>query len=103
MIKKCPKCNERPAIKHPLYGYIECNLCQQNPNKPKQGIEFTTDQIRQQRREYYKDIIQPYRDGVLSKEYIEAYGRSGIKVSKREAKKAKYVWKDTKGWWNRDK
>lgn len=101
---KCPNCNTRKAVKTKDFGYTFCKVCRRKEKlNPKSGVEFTTDNIKNQRREYKKDIIQPFRDGVLSKEYLETYGTSGIKADKDQIKHSKYVWKDTKGWWQRNK
>lgn len=101
---KCPNCKKNKAIIHPQYGITECKKCQNKSHfKPLPYPEITTDSIREQRREYNKDIIQPYRDGVLSKEFLEEYGTNGIQVTEKEIKDAKYVWQDSKGWWDRDK
>ncbi len=71
--------------------------------KPSGALEAVTGQIAEDREKYFNSTLQPYRQGELSKEYIEAHGTKGIHVSKEEAKKAKYVWKDLKGWENRKK
>ena len=100
---KCPNCQKNKAIKHSVYGILPCKPCQASHVTVKRGPEFTSDSIRGQRREYRKDIIQPYRDGVLSKEYIEEYGTQGIEPSKEAIKHARYTYKDTPGWWQRNK
>ncbi len=100
---KCPNCQKRKAIIDETYGVTECEICRKSSLVTLSTIEFTTDSIKDQRREYKKDILHPFRDGVLSKEYIEEYGTRGIEVTPEQVKKAKYVWKDTSGWWNRDK
>ena len=102
---RCPRCQKGKAI-NSQYGWTPCKTCQnieQTYSKPHLGFEFTTDNIRDQRLAYRRDILQPFHNGVLSKEYLEEYGTSGIKVSKNQIKNAKYTYKDTKGWWNRDK
>lgn len=100
-MKKCPKCNHNKAIEHPTLGWVECKECQKDDTRPHREPEFTTNSILNQRREYSKDIVQPYRDGRLSKEYIDAHGTKGIKASKKDIKKADYVWKDVKGHWSK--
>jgi len=100
---KCPRCQKNKAQKHSTYGYIECKECIASPVTVNIDPEFTTDSIKGQRSEYRKDILQPYRDGVLSKEYLEEYGTQGIKPSKEAIKNAKYTYKDTPGWWRRNK
>jgi hypothetical protein len=55
--------------------------------------EWIPDRIREERVKYAKDIVQPWRNGQLSKEYIEHNGTKGIKVTPEQIKNAKYVWK----------
>ena len=100
---KCPNCQKNPAIIHKVYGVTECEDCKKKQIKFNRPVEFTTESIKEQRREYKKDILQPFRDGVLSKEYLEEYGRTGINVTDEEVKNAKYTYKDTTGWWTRNK
>lgn len=71
--------------------------------QPSAPSEMVTGEIAQQREEYFNSTLQPYRQGELSKEYIEAHGTKGLNVTKEEVKKAKYVWKDLKGFNNRKK
>ena len=42
--------------------------------------EFTTENIRSERQEYFKSLIQPFRGGELSKEYVEAYPKHVKKI-----------------------
>ena len=100
---KCPRCQRRKALKHSQYGYVFCKVCQNQEHGIKRGVEFTTRSIKDQRREYRKDILQPFHDGILSKEYVEEYGTNGIKASKKDIKNAKYVYKQIPGWWERQK
>lgn len=60
--------------------------------------EFVPERIRDDRREYFHTVVQPFRGGELSREYIENYGTKGINVTEKQMKKAKYVWKDLDGW-----
>jgi hypothetical protein len=53
---------------------------------------MTGEDIKTDRKVYKKDILQPFREGVLSKEYVEAYGAQGINVTPDEVKNAKSVW-----------
>lgn len=59
---------------------------------PDHQIEVTTNDIKQQRQEYAKSIVQPWRDGYLSKEYLDVHGTKGIKVTPEEVKSAQNVW-----------
>ena len=97
----CPKCNKNEAVKHTILGYVECEACQKDKHIPGREPEFTTEEIKQQRREHGKDIVQPWRDGKLSKEYVEAHGTDRVTATKQEIKNASYVWKDVPGWWGR--
>lgn len=90
---KCPNCNEPTTNVHPTFGVLSCDKCNESQNVLGKYIEFTTEQIKSDRKEFASDLIQPFREGELSKEYIEKYGTSKIKVSKEEIKKAKTVWK----------
>lgn len=96
-MKKCLVCNKRPAIKDPTYGIIPCQMCQDQQAErglPKKQVEFTSRSIKDQRKEFKDHLIQPFRKGILSKEYVDKYGTKGIKVSDQEVKKAKNVWTD---------
>ena len=60
-------------------------------------IEITTEDIKQQRKEYSDDILQPFRDGQLSREYLEKFGaKKRIVVTKQDAENAKNVWIEDK-------
>lgn len=103
---KCSKCQKNQAIEDPEYGVLPCMPCQDKElgfKKPKHYPEFTTLSIKEGRREYMADALQPFRDGVLSKEYVETYGKSGLSVPKEAYKNARYTMKHAKGWWNREK
>ncbi len=97
---KCPTCKKNEAVIHPLYGIVNCNECQQKPSSAGKSTEFTSESVREQRLEYKKDILQPFREGVLSREYLETYGTSGIEVTKKQVKNATYTNSHEKGWWN---
>lgn len=93
----CSVCNTNQAIHSPIYGYLPCNECQQrqaNGVRPN-PVELVPDYIKEDRVRFKKDIYQPFRGGELSKEYLEAHGTKGIKVSKEEVKRAKRVWPET--------
>ena len=93
----CLICQNNEATTHKTFGILPCRSClehQRGLSKVRQPTELTTDSIRQQRREFKADIIQPWRSGELSKEYIETYGDQHIKTDSGEMKKAKYTWED---------
>ena len=48
--------------------------------------------IKGQRKQYRGDILQPWRSGILSKEYLTKYGSSGLDVSKDDIRNARNVW-----------
>lgn len=104
MIKSnCPSCGKRPAIlsNYGLLNCIECRDRQARLSKPDYQIEFTSEDIKSQRREYFKSTIQPFRSGELSKEYLEVHGTKGIQASAEEIANAKPVWTDLAGYENR--
>lgn len=95
---KCLICKKNEAIKHEYYGYLPCNECRARQDKqrgPDRQVEFTTDSIKTQRKEFADDIVQPFRKGELSKEYVDRYGTKGLQVTQKEAQKSKKVWSDT--------
>ncbi len=101
---KCLRCKTNRAIKDKQYGYLPCLFCQeteQSQSKPRLGFEFTSDVIKDQRREYMADSLQPWPgNGVLSREYLEIYGTTGIEATQEQIDNAKYAYKSQKGWWN---
>lgn len=96
-------CEVGEAINHKHYGILPCSDCQArqiNIKKPDVQIEFTSNEIKEGRKQHFKSIIQKYRDGQLSKEFVEAYPerakamvKEGIHTEK-EIKNAKNVWSD---------
>ena len=100
---RCPNCLKLLAIIDPVFGPTECLSCRKKKTRVKLSTELTTDDIRDQRQEYRNDILQPFVDGVLSKEYMEEYGTQGIAPTMDEVKNARYVSRDMPGWWNRHK
>ena len=65
--------------------------------------EFMPERVKDQRKEYFNSIVQPFRQGELSKEYIDAHGTEGIEATMEEIKKAEDVWKDIPGYKGRKK
>ena len=65
--------------------------------------EFTSENIKDERKKFFKSITQPYREGQLSKEYLEAHGTKGINPTDEQIRKAKYTWKGLPGWRHRNK
>lgn len=65
--------------------------------------------IPEQARKYFKSMIQPFRQGKFSKEFVEAYPdktkemvKNGM-VTQAEVNNAKYLFKDLAGWKDRKK
>jgi len=80
-------------------GVVPCLKCRERQRRlPKAGeqVEWTSDEIKEMRRAHADDILQPYRAGELSKEYVDKYGTKSIKASKSEVKKANYTWQEDK-------
>src|SRR3990167_10595907 len=97
---KCPSCNRNEAVIDERLGITECLSCRKKDIVPKINTEFTTDSIKDQRREYKKDVLQPFHNGILSKEYLDEYGAKGLEVTEKDIKNAKYVYKGIKGYYN---
>lgn len=92
---KCLNCNKNKASKDPRFGYLPCKYCRDKSTaKPQKPQELTTDAIKNDRKEFKKDIYQPFRNGQVSKEYLEAHGTKYIKVTDEEVKTAKNQWSD---------
>lgn len=97
---KCPICHKQNATLDRTLGVLPCAVCTARreslalPNRP---VEMAGEDIKRQRKEYAKSIIQPFRDGKVSKEYIEAYGPKYIKVTDKERKQAKHTLTDIYG------
>ena len=99
---KCPNCHNSEGVFNNIYGVLPCPKCQEKLStlgKPKKQLEYTSESIRQQRKEFGDDIIQPHRKGQLSKEYVKVYGAEAVKkmgFNDKEIAKAKNVWNDDK-------
>lgn len=57
-------------------------------------IEFAPQNLKESRKEYAKSQLQPYRDGQLSREFIDTYGTKRISATEKEIKNARPVWSD---------
>lgn len=93
----CPVCHKNKATIHPIYGVMACTSCKNKRSRntlPSRQAEMVGESIKNERREYAKSIIQPWRSGVLSKEYLELYGTKNIKPTKKDLKNAKRVWSE---------
>lgn len=101
---KCPVCHKNKAIRDPMLGVLPCQSCQDKPHeKARPQIEFTPNRIKEDRKTYFNDILQPHRMGQLSKEWLDVYGKElALKkgYSKSEIKHAKNVWKGTLTYYN---
>lgn len=89
----CPNCNRNAAIIDKVYGVLPCRACSK-AEEMGANVEFTTDSIRDQRKQMLGDIIQPFRNGHLSKEYIKKWGTKRLNVSQEEVDKAQNTWSD---------
>ena len=95
---ECPVCSKNNAVIDRQLGVLPCRDCLDRQKwiiKPNQQIEFTSNEIKENRRKYFKSIIQPYRDGMPSKEYADAYPEQASKMFKKYKKnEIKNVWGD---------
>lgn len=103
---KCLNCHKREAQKHDTYGILPCKECQAKPYKSARKLpEFTSEQIKQERKEYAEDIEQPFRKGEPNKRYIEIYGKERarqIGMSESEIEHAKYVYSPDEDYYDRN-
>lgn len=93
----CLNCNKGKALfVHPI-GWTYCKKCNDKHKleKAKETIEMTTGDIKEERIIYSKDTVQPFREGVLSKEYLRVNGTKGINATKDDIRNAREVWGHT--------
>jgi len=92
----CPICSIKPARISPIYGLLPCKKCakkQQQARLPDHPVEMVGEDIHGQRKAYANDIIQPWRSGEPSREFMEKYPEKAKRYyTAKERKKAKYVW-----------
>lgn len=95
---KCTVCLINQANNHPIYGQMPCNDCnlkRSTNSLPNHQIEFTSQSVKDQRREYASSIVQPWRSGEPSREFIETQPHKAKQYyTPKEMKKAKNVWSD---------
>lgn len=99
MSKLCLNCNNEEATFKDGLGFLPCGSCTTRAArfpKPTIPVEFTTSQIKESRIVHEAETIQPFRDGIVSQEYLDQYGTKGIAINETELANAKYTWNDTK-------
>lgn len=89
---KCPTCSNNAELSA-QFGYIACKNCR-DQEKPlsERTYEMVPDRIKEDRIKHKNSMIQPFRNGQVSKEYLDLYGSSRIQVTPEEIKNAKNVW-----------
>lgn len=100
----CPKCGKNPAIVDKQFGVLDCQECKKKYIGPANYPEFTTEKVKEERKQYFNSALQPWRGGIASKEFIEAFPNHAKRMfTKKEIRKSKYVWRDLPGWRYRNK
>lgn len=57
--------------------------------------EYIPERIKQERKQYARDLLQPRREGEPSREFIEAYPKQSQSIfTEAERRKARKVWTD---------
>lgn len=109
---KCLVCGTGKAIKDDFLGILPCRSCQDSQarsNKANRPVEFTSEEIKEGRKQSFRSTIQRFRDGELSREFVEAYPerakdmvKNGI-VTEKQVKNSRDVWGDISpmGGWER--
>lgn len=87
----CIKCNKNPAISHSVYGFLPCKTCSKS-SKLQTPYEFTSQNIKEERKKYANDIMSSSRGGVLNSRYINKYGTEGLNVTQEQVKGARDVY-----------
>ena len=96
---RCPQCKKNKAQYDREYGILKCKECLYEDSqipKPGQGktYDFASPSTKLQRKTHGSEMVQPYVDGVLSREYLEINGTRGLaNVTEKDKKNAKYVYK----------
>jgi hypothetical protein len=88
-----------------IKGYTEngeykeyCNLCSGLPSTGGYP-EFIPERIKQERKKHRKDIVQPFRNGQVSKEFVDSHPETARRMfTPEEIKTAKPVWRDLPEW-----
>ena len=72
--------------------------------KPRK-VDFSSQKVKNDRDKYAKSLIQPFREGEASSEFIEAYPERAKKMfTPKERLKAREVWKgDINPYWRKSK
>ena len=90
---KCKVCKTNDSEYNVQFGYLDCKDCRLKETKlSERTYEFVPEHIKEERKEYKNQTIQPYRNGQVSKEYLDLYGSSRIVATDDEIKNAKNVW-----------
>lgn len=89
-------------LKCPVCGKNEARILGRTYNVG--FIDSSSSKHSEEQQKYFKSTLQPWRDGVASQEFIDAYpDKADMYFTPEEKRKAKNVWKDLKGWHNREK
>lgn len=99
--RRCLNCQKRKAEFQPIVGYTYCKVCLNRQRKlPKldETIELAPESMKEDRKKYQAEIVQPFRSGQLSKEYVKQNPGSIKKMiaegntTREEVKNAKNIW-----------
>jgi hypothetical protein len=94
----CPSCHSHPTDSDPRWGVMICIICkkrQEKLKKPSSLPEFTTEDIKNQRKEFAEDIMIDHYKGHLNKAWVEKWGEGEAKkrgYSDKEIKEAQYTY-----------
>ena len=102
---KCPRCNKNKAIIDPKFGITWCKECRKRKSDLSGvRVEMVPEYIKSDRKENFNSIVQPWRSGEPSREFIEAHPEAARKTyTPQEMKRAKYCWRDLSGWSGRSR
>lgn len=111
----CPTCVKEPAQFSQYGGIIDCTICKEKARQKDAELEkrhgtihiqggypeFVSEGIKEERKRFFNSTLQPWRDGIASKEYAERYPKKAKAIFKNET--PKYVYKDLPNWEHRHK
>ena len=92
----CLKCKNE-LVSHPIYGILPCRTCNATEvsSRPTAQVEFTSDDIKDQRKAYKDDIMPDHRKGYLNRAWVDKYGTDAARkrgYSETEIKNCTYVY-----------
>lgn len=94
----CNICHLGEATIHPVFGILPCTKCQAKHKLlrgPSSLVEFTSEDIKLQRKAYREDFIPMHNNKGLEKSWLDRYGKKKASqhgFTESEIRHATYGW-----------